>query len=233
MWRFAFTSCKDFVQYKITRERIYNPMTSFPAIAPKLQKGSIIAIDQATKQSTEIKFQYNPDTLTRRLTAQTASGNYDRSEAFRIKAPPEETFSLEIEIDATDQLEVADSDTVSNGIHSKLAVLELLLYPKSQVIIANETLAHNGIIEIVPAEAPLTLFSWGPNRIVPVRLSSFSITEEAFDPNLNPIRARISLDLMVLNYMDLGLPSEGGRRFMAHQQKKEIMAKKAIANPGP
>ena len=66
-------------------------MTTFPPIAPKLQKGSIIAIDQVTKQRTEIQFQYNPDTLTRRLTAQTASGNYDRSEAFRIKAPPEET----------------------------------------------------------------------------------------------------------------------------------------------
>jgi len=207
-------------------------MTTFPPISPKLQKGSIIAIDQATKQRTEIQFQYNPDTLTRRLTAQTASGNYDRNEAFRIKAPPEETFSLEIEIDATDQLEAGDSDTVSKGIHPKLALLELLLYPKSQVIIANETLANNGIIEIVPAEAPLTLFSWGPNRIVPVRLTSFSITEEAFDPNLNPIRAKISLDLMVLNYMDLGLPSEGGRTFMAHQQKKEIMAKKAMGNPG-
>src|SRR6266705_1545481 len=94
-------------------------MTSFPAIAPKLQKGSIIAIDQATKQSTEIKFQYNPDTLTRRLTAQTASGNYDRSEAFRLKGPPEETISLEIEIDATDKLEKGDSTATSMGIYPK------------------------------------------------------------------------------------------------------------------
>src|SRR6266567_3357546 len=204
--------------------------TGFPPISPKLQHGSIIAIDQVTKQQTEIKFQYNPDTLTRRLTAQTASGNYDRSEAFRLKGPPEENLSLEIELDATDDLEAGDSDAQSIGIHPKLAVLELLLYPKSQLIIANETLANYGVIEIVPPEVPLTLFSWGPNRIVPVRLTSFSITEEGFDPNLNPIRARISLDLMVLNYMDLGLSSEGGRRFMAHQQKKEIMAKKAIAN---
>ena len=207
-------------------------MTTFPPISPKLQKGSIIAIDQATKQQTEIAFQYNPDTLTRRLTAQTASWNYDRSEAFRIDKPPDQNISLEIEIDATDQLEKGDSNTLSNGIHPQLAVLELLVYPKSQLIIANEKLAQSGIIEILPPEGPLTLFSWGKNRVVPVRLTSLSITEEAFDPNLNPIRAKISLDMTVLNYVDLGLPSQGGGKFMAYQQKMELMARKAPNNPG-
>jgi hypothetical protein len=207
-------------------------MPSYPQISPKLQKGSIIAIDQTTKQRTEIPFQYNPDTLTRRLTAQTASGNFDRSEAFRIKAPPEETFSLEIEIDATDDLETGDSDAESLGIHPKLAVLELLLYPKSQLVITNEQLANSGVIEIVPPEVPLTLFSWGPNRVVPVRLTGFSITEEAFDTNLNPIRAKVSLDLMVLNYVDLGMSSEGGKTYMAHQKQKEMWAKKTPGNPG-
>lgn len=201
-------------------------MTTFPPISPKLQHGSIIAIDQVSKQQTEIKFQYNPDTLTRRLTAQTASGNYDRSEAFRLKGPPEETISLEIEIDATDKLETADNDTVQMGIYPRLATLELLLYPQSKVVIANETLANQGIIEIVPPEAPLTLFVWGTNRTLPVRLTSFSITEEAFDPNLNPIRARVSLDLTVLNYVDLGLPSDGGQIFMTYQKQREQMAKK-------
>src|SRR5260221_7596984 len=207
-------------------------MPASPPISPKLKKGSIIAIDQATKQRKEIQFQYNPETLTRRHTAQTASGNYDRSEAFRIKEPPQETFSLEVLLDATDELEAGNSDAQNMGIHPKLAVLELLLYPKSQLIIANEILANFGVIEIVPPEVPLTLFSWGPNRIVPVRLTSFSITEEAFDPNLNPIRAKVSLDLTVLNYIDLGLPSEGGQTFMAHQKQKEMMAKKVPGNPG-
>jgi hypothetical protein len=201
-------------------------MTTYSKISPKLQHGSIIAIDQITKQLTEIQFQYNPETLTRRLTAQTASGNYDKSEAFRLKGPPEETISLEIEIDATDKLEKADSDTVQNGIYPKLAVLELLLYPRSEVVIANENLAMRGIIEIVPPQAPLTLFYWGTNRKLPVRLTSFSITEEAFDPNLNPILAKVSLELTVLNYMDLGLSSDGGSMFMTHQQQKEQMAKK-------
>jgi Contractile injection system tube protein len=198
-------------------------MTTFPPNSPRLQHGSIIAIDQVSKQ-TEIKFQYNPDTLTRRLTAQTASGNYDRSEAFRLMGPPQETISLEIEIDATDKLEAGDNDTVEMGIHPRLAVLELLLYPQSKMVIANETLATQGVIEVVPPEAPLTLLVWGTNRTLPVRLTSFSITEEAFDPNLNPIRARVSLDFTVLNYVDLGLPSDGGQIFMTHQKRKEQMA---------
>jgi hypothetical protein len=58
-----------------------------------------------------------------------------------------------------------------------------------------------------------------------VRMNGFTITEEAFDPNLNPIRAKVSLDLLVLNYHDLGLVSVGGALFMAHQIVKEAMAK--------
>ena len=86
-------------------------------------------------------------------------------------------------------------------------------------------LAAAGVIEVVAPEAPLTLLVWGPKRVLPVRMNGFTITEEAFDPNLNPIRAKVSLDLMVLNYHDLGLVSVGGALFMAHQIAKETMAK--------
>jgi hypothetical protein len=82
------------------------------------------------------------------------------------------------------------------------------------------------VIEVVAPEAPLTLLVWGPKRVLPVRMTGFTITEEAFDPNLNPIRAKVSLDLMVLNYHDLGLLSVGGAVFMAHQIAKETMAKR-------
>ena len=47
-------------------------------------------------------------------------------------------------------------------------------------------------------DAPLTLFVWSKSRIVPVKITEFSVTEEMFDSNLNPIRARISLGLRVL-----------------------------------
>src|SRR5579864_5774424 len=106
-------------------------MTGIPPISPKLQKGSIIAVNQATGLRTEIPFQYNPETLTRRLTAQTTTGDFDRAEAFRLKGPPEETFSLEVKLDATDLLEAADQNTKQMGIHPWLSVLELLVYPPS------------------------------------------------------------------------------------------------------
>lgn len=199
-------------------------MTTFPG-SPKLLKGAIVGIDPFNPLASIIIFQYNPDTLTRRLTAQTTgSDNADRGEVLRLKGPPQETINLEVEIDAADQLEQSQPTALTMGILPTLASLEMLLYPKSSVAIANEVLASVGIIEVIPPEAPLTLFVWGTQRVLPVRLTEFSITEEAFDPILNPIRAQVNLGMRVLNYQDLGLTSVGGSIFMAHQIAKEVMA---------
>jgi hypothetical protein len=189
-----------------------------------VQKGAIVGIDPFNPLASVIIFQYNPDTLTRTLTAQTTGGNAAQGEALRLKGPPQETITLAVEIDAADQLEKADGLATSIGIHSTLASLEMLLYPKSALVIANEVLMRVGVIEIIPPEAPLTLLIWGIKRVVPVRITTFSITEEAFDVQLNPIRAKVSLGLRVLNYQDLGLLSPGGALFMAHQVIKEVMA---------
>jgi len=198
-------------------------MTSFPN-SPRLQKGAIIGLDPFNPLASVVIFQYNPDTMTRTISPQTTGGDADKGEALRLKGPPQESIKLEVEIDATDQLERGDALTGTLGIHPTLASLEMLLYPKSALVIANEVLLNLGMIEIIPPEAPLTLFVWGIKRIVPVRLTDLSITEEAFDPNLNPIRAKVSLGLRVLTYQDLGLLSVGGTLFMAHQIVKEVMA---------
>jgi hypothetical protein len=198
-------------------------MTTFPG-SPRLLKGAIIGLDPVNPLASVIIFQYNPDTLTRTITARAAGDEADRGEALRLKGPPEETIRLEVEIDATDQLERAQPPAIVMGIHPTLASLEMLLYPKSTLTIANEALLSAGVIEVVPPEAPLVLFVWGPHRVLPVRLSSFSIIEEAFDTALNPIRAGVSLELRVLTYQDLGLASMGGSLFMAHQIAKEVMA---------
>jgi hypothetical protein len=198
-------------------------MTSFPG-SPRLQKGAIIGLDTFNPLASVIVFQYNPDTMTRTISAQTTGGNADRGEALRLKGPPQETIKLDVEIDATEQLERGDGIAGSMGVYPALASLEMLLYPKSALVIANEVLLNIGVIEVIPPEAPLTLFIWGVNRILPVRLTELSITEEAYDPNLNPIRAKVSLSLRVLNYHDLGLLSVGGTLFMAHQIAKEVMA---------
>lgn len=197
-------------------------MTTFPN-SPRLQKGAIVGLDPANPLASVIVFQYNPDTLTRTMTAQGA-GDGDRGEALRLKGPPRETIRLDLEIDAADQLEKGTPPATTMGIYPTLASLEMLLYPRSGQVIANEVLLNMGIVEVVPPEAPLTLFAWGAKRMLPVRLVSFSITEEAFDPGLNPIRARVSLEMRVLNYQDLGLATAGGALFMAHQVVKETMA---------
>jgi len=198
-------------------------MSTFPG-SPRLLKGAIIGLDPFNPLASIVIFQYNPDTLTRTLRPQTSGGNADRGEALRLKGPPEETIKLDVEIDATDQLEQPSFPATVMGISPALAGLEMLLYPKSALTITNEVLMAAGVIEIIPPEAPLTLFVWGPTRVVPVRLTDLSITEEAFDTLLNPIRAKVSLGLRVLTYQDLGLPSAGGALFMAHQIVKEVIA---------
>jgi hypothetical protein len=73
-------------------------------------------------------------------------------------------------------------------------------------------------------EMPLTLFVWSAQRILPVRITDFSITEEAFDPALNPIRAKVSLGMRVLSVTDLGFEHKGGSLYMVYQKQKEQLA---------
>jgi hypothetical protein len=198
-------------------------MTTFPG-SPRLSKGAIVGIDLFNPLASVIVFQYNPETLTRSLQAQAAGGEGGRSEALRLKGPPVETIKLDIEIDATDQLERADGVATSMGIYPQLSALEMLLYPKSAVTIANTVLLATGTIEVIPPEAPFTLFIWGPKRVLPVRLTSFSITEEMHDPTLNPIHAKVSLELRVLSTSDFSVTHPGYALFLAHQIVKEAMA---------
>jgi hypothetical protein len=197
-------------------------MTTFPG-SPRVLKGAIVGIDPMNPLASICIFQYNPDQLTRTLQAQTA-GEGSRAEPLRLKGAPEETIKLEVEIDATDQLERGEPMAVTMGIHPQLAGLEMLLYPKSAVVIANTALAFAGTIELVQPEAPLTLLIWGPARVLPVRLTEFSVTEEAYDTMLNPIRAKVSLGLRVLSYNDLPTTHPGYYLFLAHQVIKEAMA---------
>jgi hypothetical protein len=199
-------------------------MSTFPG-SPRLVKGAIIGIDLTNPLASVVIFQYNPDTLTRTLTAQSAgSGSDSRSEPQRLKGPPTENIKLDIEIDATDQLETADGVATSMGIYPQLSALEMLLYPKMAKVIANTILLATGTIEVVPVEGPFTLFVWGPKRVLPVRLTEFSITEESYDPSLNPTRAKVSLGLRVLNYNDFPITHPGFSMFLAHQGIKEAMA---------
>jgi len=204
-------------------------MYTFPG-SPRLVKGAIVAYDDKNKPTSIIRFQFNPDTLSRSLQAQTSGEGGAQADVLRLKGPPVETIRLEAEIDATDQLEVGDQNAVSMGIYPLLSALELLIYPDSGLVQDNEALLEKGSIEIIPPEAPLTLFIWGANRVIPVRLTGFDITEEAYDTNLNPIRAKISLNLRVLSYNDLSKTNPGYFIFKTHHLSKELMAKGGVSS---
>jgi hypothetical protein len=200
-------------------------MSTFPG-SPRLLKGGIALLDPNSGSVRKIlPLQYNPDTLTRTLKIKGVGGEGgDHLEALRLVGPPTETLKVEAEIDATDQLEAGDAQTSETGLHATLAALEMMVYPSSAHLLSNNGKASGGTLEIVPASTALMVFIFGPRRIVPVRITEFSITEEAFDPQLNPIRAKLTLGMTVLTVDDLGFDQKGGGIFLAYLQAKELFA---------
>lgn len=206
-------------------------MSAFPN-SPRLVKGGIVLVDPDSGAVQKIiVLQYNPDTLSRTLQPQAVKEGGDRSEALRLTGPPVETIKLDAEIDASDQLEFPDQNqnAVEAGIQPQLAALEAIVYPTSQQLQSNNALSKSGTLEIIPMQSALTLLIWSKNRIIPVRLTDFSITEEAFDPSLNPIRAKVSLGMRVLSVNDVGFDAKSGSLYMIYQQQKERLASLAPA----
>ena len=204
-------------------------MSSFPN-SPRLIKAGLVLIDPRSAQVRRvIALQYNPDSLSRSLQVQGAGDGAERSEALRLKGPAVESIKFEAEIDAADQLEFPDRHraAVEVGVAPQLAVLEALVNPAAADLLAGKALAAAGTLEIAPMESALPLLVWGAQRIAPVRVTEFSITEEAFDPALNPIRAKVSLGLQVLSVDDLGFDHKGGALFMAYLQSREKLAARA------
>jgi hypothetical protein len=201
-------------------------MTSFPG-SPRLLNGGIALVNPETLTvGRVIALQYNPGSISRSLQPQAATGTGDRSEALRLTAPAVETIQIEVEFDAADPLEFADQNpnVAQFGIYPQLAVLETILHPSSRQLQVNDQLARSGSLEIVPMQTPLTLFIWSKNRVVPVRLTDYSVVEEAHDPLLNPLRAKVSLGMRILTINDLGFNHRGGDLFMIHLQQQERLA---------
>src|SRR3984893_143405 len=208
-------------------------MSTFPG-SPRVLKGGLVLLDPdtfAVLPNGVIVLQYNPDTLTRTLKIKGVEEGGDRSEAMRLTGPPVETYKLDAELDAADQLEFPDQNpnTVQYGLFPQLAALETIVYPATSILQTNFALAQLGTLEIIPMLAPLSLFIWSANRILPVRLTEFSVTEEAFDPTLNPTRAKVSLGMRVLSIDDLYFTDKGGSLYMTYQRQKESLARLAQA----
>ncbi|MFG2195238.1 hypothetical protein [Streptomyces sp. NPDC048639] len=210
-------------------------MTRYADIPKPIRSGIVIVDPERGTPQRIIVLQFNPDTLERSIAPQAAggqgdsggggSGGGDRNEALRLKGPAQETWKFTAEIDATDQFEVAAPD----GIHPQLATLEMLVQPTTAQLREATRLSKKGTIEISPIETPLTLFTWGSKRVMPVRLTELSVNESAFDVNLNPIRASLSIGMKVLTVSDLPAGHRGAELYLAHLAQKERLAGMAAA----
>jgi hypothetical protein len=203
-------------------------VSTFPG-SPKLLKGGLVVLaPDGTRARRVISLQYNPDSLTRSYQVQGVGGEGggERAQPFRLKGAAIESIKFEAEIDATDQLESSDRNPVAVevGIAPQIAELETLVNPTAAELLAVDSDARGGTLEILPPESPLVLFVWSRSRVVPVRVTDFSVNEEAFDPLLNPIRARVTLGLRVLTVDDLGYSHRGGTLFLSYLRTREALA---------
>jgi hypothetical protein len=164
----------------------------------KLVKAGFVVLDGTTGVILKIiVFQYNPETLVRRLDAGTVPAPPP------IAGAPKETVSFTMSLDAADKLETGDPLTQQSGLLPVIAALELLLYSP---------------------QASLTVWVSGSRRVLPVRISELVFNEQAFDPTLNPIRAEVSVSLQVLKDADLAANSRGRAIWDAHYATLQQLA---------
>jgi len=215
-------------------------MASESPLRPNLQKGALAVYPTHTPGSQPtslIIFQFNPESMRRSLAHRAppapSSGNTGaaKEDVLRVAGPPVETITLTVDMNAGDQLAEPDANAAvaEAGLHPALATLELLMYPPTLSAAKIEEQAANGQVQINPADLPLVLLVWGKSRVVPVKLTSLAVAEEAFDTRLNPIAAKVELGLQVLTYMEFTDSSIGRDAFIAYQKGKESLATRNVS----
>ena len=178
-----------------------------------------------------IVFQYNPETITHSWSQGEASAQMTaadgRPNPLAVRGLPGESFRLMIAMDAGDMIAdggpIGQTLAAASGVYSRLAALEMLLFPAApsggDSLVGTVSVSAGGAggaiggalgggggapSRPVPVSTlPTVLFVWGPGRILPVRVTSLSITEKLYDPLLNPTHAEATLDLKVLTPEEL------------------------------
>jgi hypothetical protein len=227
--------------------------------SPKLLKGALIEFSERFigPIPNVIVFQYNPETMTRALEVWSQGGGGESSasnETSHTAQPfdPPESFTLALELDAADALEKPESHPVAfiSGVADRIAAMEMLLYPQGDSLLGGlmgsisgalggASVSAGGSGTVQPASrgtVPVVLFVWGPGRIVPVRLTTFSVEEQAYSPLLYPIRAKVSIGLKILTPRDF--PTENRKlsedlaitAFNFTRKQKEVLAAANLAN---
>ncbi|GKT07120.1 hypothetical protein [Desulforhabdus sp. TSK] len=176
--------------------------------SPKFQKGALVQLvkDIVGVVPNVIPFQYNPEKLSHSLTPWNPFEVDQRqrgSQAPTVQPfDPKESFNLTLELDATDDLEDGNPVTVATGIADRLAALKKLTLPTQgpigDLVASARALAGKASEQAMRPTVPVVLFVWGPSRILPVRVTSFSVDETLFSPTLHPIQATVTLGLEVL-----------------------------------
>lgn len=206
--------------------------SDFPR-SPKMLKGAMVVFETKAPIPTNlIVFQYNPESMSRTFQQLGGGGEQNQSAGDSLpRVPPVETFQVTVELDAADQLESKNPLAMATGLHPTLAALELLLYPPSTMLILNKAMSLFGSSLISPAQAPLVLFVWGPLRVMPVRVMTVTIAEQAFDQLLNPIQATVQVGLRSLTVPEL---AQAGVPFstlgLVNHIAKEVLARSNIFN---
>ncbi len=176
--------------------------------SPRLVKGALVQLieDIVGVLPNIIPFQYNPNKLQHQLTPwdpfevdQTQRG----SQAPNVQPfEPKESFTLSLELDAADDLEDSDPVTTVVGVSDRLAALKKLVLPTQgllgDLVASAQALAGNASARATRPTVPVCFFIWGPGRILPVRVTRFSVDEKLFSPTLHPLQATVSLGLEVL-----------------------------------
>jgi hypothetical protein len=228
--------------------------------SPKLLKGALVEFSERFIGPIPniIIFQYNPESLSRSLEvwqppAPREDGEGEESAPSASTAQPSdppESFTVELVVDATDDLEAGDPVAVVTGVADRIAAMEMLLYPQEGSLLGDllgsvsVSISAGGIsaggsaaAEAVPrGTVPIVLFVWGPGRIVPVRITSFSVDEQAYSPILYPIRAKVSIGLKILTPDDLSGHQDGLAKEIAigafnyTRTQKQVLAAANLAN---
>ncbi len=181
----------------------------------KYLKGALIELSPgatfATGENT-IVFQYNPETIVHTWSQpEAADAETLKSNPLAVKGQPGESFGFTIFMDSNESQEDPDSKGAEiaqeSGIYSRLAALELLLYPVSGttsglVGTVSSSGSNSNSRSVPPLQIPMLLFVWGPNRQLPVRITGLTITERLYDENLNPTHVEAKIDLKVLTPED-------------------------------
>jgi hypothetical protein len=166
-------------------------------------------------------FQYNPESMTHGWTQREPPGKagVESGNPMAVPGLPGESFDFTIYLNADDDvasgIPVLRQVAQRAGLGARLAALEMMLYPvdgtgatasrTGQLLgtVASGLGSSKSAWKLPNSTVPVVLFYWNRNRIVPVRVTTLSITETLYDEDLNPRNAQAQLGLRVLTPEEL------------------------------